>query len=322
MTITVRSNEPQTEKAAPASVGTQLSETAGSKEPTSAPEADASDKKQSSESEIEETEENEGENTESDSSEESQESEKDEVKDAKGKKKGGFQRRIDKLSAQKTAAQQEAEYWKQQALKGASESKQASTVETKAASSEGKPDPAKFETHSEYFEALTDWKTEQKLNERDQKLEKSKIENEQKKTVQTYQERAKAFAEKNADFDEALADVDDIVISPAVRDIILTSENGPELAYELAKNRDEFARICKLPSLAAAREIGKIESRLTPKSSSEKTESKKITSAPKPLAPVGTGGKGSTPKSIFDPNLSQSEYERLRKEQIKKRRQA
>jgi hypothetical protein len=40
----------------------------------------------------------------------------------KPKKKGGFQRRIDKLNAAKADAQREAEYWKQEALKSVSQS--------------------------------------------------------------------------------------------------------------------------------------------------------------------------------------------------------
>ena len=117
-----------------------------------------------------------------------------------------------------------------------------------------------------------------------------------------------------------LAEVDDIPLSPVLRDIFLSSENGPELAYELAKNRDEFKRVCALPPLAAAREMGKLESRLEPKSPSAALASTKTTKAPKPLDPVGTSGKGSAKKSLSDPGLSQKEYEELRAPQRAARR--
>lgn len=336
MTIVVRSNEkPAPEIKAPPS-GTE-SQGGPSNDTPSAPAHETAEQKQESlESETEETEvkkESESESppkTDDDPEEEAQKdelNEKDE-KDEKPKKKGGFQRRIDKLNARHAQAQAELEYWKEQAIKSAqkTQSPESETLAQKkplSFSSDQKPSPDHFDTHSAYVEALTDWKTEQKLKERDQKAERNRLETEQAKLVSTYVERKNAFSEKTPNFDEVIGEVDDIPVSATVRDMILSSDHGPELAYELAKNRDEYARVCKLPPVSAAREIGKIEARLTSKASADKkTDPKKITHAPKPLNPVGAGGKGSASKSLFDPNLSQAEYERLRMEQIKKRRQA
>jgi hypothetical protein len=313
MTIVVRSNEP---KAAPEA-------TPEAKEATtlSALEETTSEQNESTESDTEETEAKESPETEGEESETDSESKDDGKEKTVGKKKGGFQRRIDKLNAQKSAIQQEAEYWKQMALKSAGAQKDESKPvdQTKPATADGKPKADDFDTHAEFVEALTDWKTEQKLSERDQKLERSKLQTEQAKLVQTFTERREAFLKTAPDYDEVMESVDDVPLTPALREIILTSENGPEIAYELAKNRDEFERISKLSPLAVAREVGKLESRLSAKSSDGKTEQKKITKAPKPIDPVNAGGKGSAAKSIADPNLSQAEYERLRKEQMKRK---
>lgn len=320
MSIQVRSNETKapepTEAKAPESGAKESGEAT-----LSALDPKESEHKESETSEPSETEaKEEGETEESESHEDGEAQSKENKDEEKPKKKGGFQRRIDKLNARVSAKEQETEYWKQQALKGASESTKAPKVETsKPAAADGKPKADAFDTHSEYVEALTDWKTEQKLNERDQRLERSKLQIEQEKVVKSYNDRVKIFSEKTEDFQEVLAEVDDIPISPAIREILLTSENGPELAYELAKNREEYVRVCKLPPLAAAREMGKIEARMSPKTSEgTKQETKKITQAPKPLEPV-KAGKGSASKSIFDPTLSQSEYEKLRREQMKRR---
>lgn len=216
------------------------------------------------------------------------------------KKKGGFQRRIDKLTEQKMLAQQEAEYWKQQAIKSAGAPKaEPPKVELPSpAASDGKPKPDAFETHAEYVEALTDWKTDQKFKERDQKAENTRLETERAKQTTTYQEKAKAFLEKHPDFDEV---VEDLVVSPVVVGIIQTSENGPAIAYELGKNPDEAKRIAKLPPLQAALELGAIRSRIASKASGEKkTEPKRVSSAPAPLAPVGGGGKASGPKPTLE----------------------
>lgn len=237
----------------------------------------------------------------------------------KTKKRGGFQRRIDKLNAAKSAAQQEVEYWKQLALKGAGAPKtEATQDDSKPATADGEPDPDKFDTHAEYVRAVARWEAKQLRDEGRRESQKKALETERAKLAETYSERVKAFAEKVDDFQDAIDDVDDIPVSPAVSEIIFTSENGPALAYELAKNRAEFERINKLPPLAAARELGKIESRLASQASKETKPQTKTTQAPKPMEPV-RGGQAKVAKSIDDPDLSFTDYVKLRREQMKRR---
>jgi hypothetical protein len=290
----------------------------------SAPEAKASEHKEALASETKATEEKEREKTEEESSGDESEqldtaakNEQDETKP--GKKKGGIQKRFDKLSKEKSEAQREAEYWKKLALetKGATEAKKEPVETKKTEANDGKPKPESFDTHAEYVEALTDWKTDQKLNERDKKAEKNRFESEQSKKMQTYLEKKAAFAEKTPDFDDVIADADGIPVPHAVTQIIVESEHGPELAYELAKNRDEFARICKLPPLSAAREMGKFEAKIAALTSEAK-ETKKVTNAPKPLDPVGTGKGTSGPKKPEE--MSFPEYEKHRREQLRRKR--
>lgn len=280
----------------------------------SAPEVKAPEQNESSESD---TEEKEADKEEKDDARETEDdSESNESDKEKPKKKGGFQRRIDKLNARNTAAQQEIEYWKQQALKGAGEPKK-EPVDSKPEVAEGKPNPDKYDTHAEWAEALADWKVEQKLKERDQQLEKSKLKTEQETVLKAHTDRVKSFVAKTTDFEDVLTEVDHIPVSPTVQQIIVTSENGPELMYELAKNPKEYERICSLPPLAAARELGKIESKLSSQSKdTKKPETKKTTKAPEPISPVGSKG-GVVEKSIDDPNLTQAEYEKLRAKQMK-----
>lgn len=308
MSITVRSNEqPQPEI-----------KQEDSKEQT-APEAKTSVQNEALESETNETEQDEAKDElemEAESQDDAENS--NESKDDKPKKKSGFQRRIDKLNARNTAAAQEIEYWKQQALKKDAIESKVEKVESKSV--DGKPDPEHFESHSDYVEALTDWKIEMREKAAQQKAQKSQIETEQANAYKIHAERVKSFADKTEDFQEVLESVDDVPVSVTVQECILSSENGPALMYELAKNRAEYERICKLPPIAAARELGKIEFKIASNSSEEKKqEPKKLTNAPKPIAPVGSKS-ASVLKSLDDPNLSQAEYERIRAEQLKRKR--
>lgn len=238
------------------------------------------------------------------------------------KKRGGFQRRIDKLNQQKALAQQEAEYWKQQALKnaGAPKTEPLKAEPAKTAAGDGKPKPDAFDTHAEYVEALTDWKTDQKFKERDQKAEKTRLETEQTRQVTTYQQKAKAFLEKNPDFDEVVAD---LTVSPVVVGIIQSSDIGPEIAYELGKNPEEAKRIAMLSPLQAALELGAIKSRIASKAPGEKkSETKRVSSAPAPIASVGGGGRATAPPKTLEEAAqhSYSEYKRIREEQLKQSR--
>lgn len=324
MSIQVRSNDPvQSNPPPPQTVAIGADETSPSKANESAQDEPLSSLQKKPEAS--DTTEREGSEVVESKTEESGDANTDDTVEAKPDesarphKKGGFQKRIDKLNARLSDKDREIEYLRQVALKTPSNSNQEIKTESKKA--EGKPDASKFDTHAEFVEALTDWKTEQKLMERDQKQEQSRLQVERDKLSKAYSERVKAFAAKNKDFDDVVSDVDDITLSHTIRDAIFTSDNGPALAYELAKNRDELERINKLNPLAAARELGRFESRISSTPSEEKVQTKKITSAPKPLDPVGTGGKGSALKSIYQAEtLSQAEYEAIRREQIKRRR--
>lgn len=233
----------------------------------------------------------------------------------KSKKRSGFKRRIDKLNAKVSKAEQDAEYWRQEALK-AQPKKEATAVPEKKAT--GKPNADDFASVEEYHEALTDWKVDQKLTARDTEAKKTQLKTEHQKSVDAHVKRVEEFKENHEDFDSLMEDVDDIPMSAAIQTAILESENGAELMYELAKNREEYERIAKLPSFAAqSRELGKFEARLE---KAEPTEAKlKTTKAPTPIRPVSAKSAGSGKKTIFDEDLPQHEYERMREAKLARR---
>lgn len=235
----------------------------------------------------------------------------DEEKTLKAKKKGGFKKRIDKLNAKLTDKDREIEHWKKEALRNLKEEKSKPEVQAKTEAISTKPDPDKFDSHEDYIDALTDWKVEKKLSDKEQKSKQETQVSEFQAKVSSHQEKVNAFREKTEDFDEVLESVDDIELSLAVQDLILDSENGAELVYELAKNRDEFAKICKMSPMAAARELGKFESKLA-KAASAETKTTPTTKAPPPIKTISSG-KAVAAK---DPhNMSYEEYKSWRAKQ-------
>lgn len=226
-------------------------------------------------------------------------------------KKNGIQKRIDKLSKRAAEEAREKEFWKAEALKAKQSGEPKEEVEPPKAAFQatGKPVQDDFESFDDYLEALTDWKADQREQAREAKIRETQVKSEFENRVQTYRGKVKDFEKSHPDFRELVEEVGDMQLSPVLMDAIL--ENEPEFHYELVKNIKELERINGLSAIQAAREIGKIEARIA--SAKSKPEEKKITTkAPTPIKTVGTGSTGGARKSIFDPDLSQAEYERLR----------
>lgn len=280
----------------------------------SAPETkDSPEQKESTESGTEETEGKEEKLDESESDEETEES-KDAEKE-KPKKKSGFQRRIDKLNARETVQRERADRLEAE-LAALKASKQDAKVESPKAEA-GEPNPDDFEDHRSYVRAVAKYEAQQLLKEEKAKTEKSELESSHAAQMKAHFDRVKTFADKTSDWEDALAEVEDIQFSPTAQDVITSSELGPELIYELAKNRQEAERIAKLPPLAAARELGRLEAKILSRTSEAK-EPKKTTNAPKPINPTGSKG-GAVERNIYDPNISQADYERVRMKQRESR---
>lgn len=239
-------------------------------------------------------------------------SEKEETDLNKSNRAPGAEKRIKKLSREKNALRSENDNLRARvaALEVQRTPPQKEETPQKQNVS-GKPKADDFADHEQFVEALTDWKIEQKEVKR--RVDEAKVS--QQKQLESYVAKKNEFAEKHDDFDEIVESVNDIPMSITVHQLLLEDGGKPELAYELAKNRDEFKRICSLSPLAAAKALGAFEAKL---GVHEKPEPKKLTKAPKPIAPVGTKAKSDV--SIYDRDLSQRDFERLREEQIKSQR--
>lgn len=257
---------------------------------------------------------------EEDDSSEDQENSDDEGKakegEGKPKPKNGVQKRINKLNSRISerdqllaAKDREIELLRAQSSKGKQEQEEQPTT-TKAAA-EGKPNPNNFTEHDDYLEALTDWKVDQREKAREAKAKETEIKTEFQKKGDELRSSIEEFKKSHDDFDDLIADVNDIHLTPGHQEAIFTSKHAPALMYELANNREELERISKMSLFEAAREIGKIELRLS-KDSPDKKEVKQ-TKAPPPITPVGSKSSGRAAKSPDE--MSFQEYKKWRENQ-------
>lgn len=220
-----------------------------------------------------------------------------EVEGERIKKKGGFQRKIERQ--EREISELRAENARRDAMLekalAAIEKTAGTKQEEQVANENAPPSRDDFDDYQEYLEARTEWKTRETIRaemarnaEERQQLQKQEEQQQIQKSVeQQLEERKTKGREKYKDFQE-VALADDVPINPLMAEIIAGSDNGEDMAYFLGKNRDEALRIARLSPLAAAKELGALEASLKAKP----VAAPKVTAAPAPATPV-SGSSGS-----------------------------
>lgn len=192
----------------------------------------------------------------------------------KPKRKHWAHERIDDLTRRRREAEREAEYWKQRA--------------TQTVDPEG----------LEYEDGIAARVVQQTRTEQ---AETSKATAAQL-AAEAFGYRETIARERFADYD-AITRNPNVAITPAMAEVIHDSDVGPDVAYHLGKNPAEAARIASLPAHLQAREIGRIEERL-----SAPKPSRKVPAAPvQPVSAIAAGG-------VKDPSaMTMTEYAAARK---------
>lgn len=187
-------------------------------------------------------------------------------------------------------------------------------IETSKASSPTldiqRPKAEDYEDTEQFHKALDDYadkkadaKAEQKAKEREDAYKKKRLEEERQRESEAF---AQKWAKKQAAAVKAHSDFLQVE-SALVQDIksykvphlieqIIDSEQDTELVYYLGKNEEELERIALLSPTAAAREIGKIELKLS---------KPKQKNPPPPPNKIRGGGTSIDPR-----HESQEEYNR------------
>lgn len=224
---------------------------------------------------------------------------------AKPEKKG-VQGRIDELTRARYEAEREAKFWRDQAANRQS-------GKTSSTDAPAKPTKADFATDEDYFEALADYKAEQKVSAfREQSQAERAQEADAKETatkLDLYRERVQQASDALPDYD-AVVGASEVPAATHVLESILDSDVGPQLAYHLAKNPDVLERLNGMTPIQAAREIGRLETQVTANAAPPPPPTKRTTQAPPPINPV-RGGNGQFTKA--DDAMSDDEWYASRK---------
>jgi hypothetical protein len=101
------------------------------------------------------------------------------------------------------------------------------------------------------------------------------------------------------------------------------SEQGPELAYYLAKNPAFEAALRQMPESSVAYELGSLAYRLKTEREAVAKAAAKVSQAPPPVQKIdGSGEAGARvdPSSPDSDSLSDDEWKRRRERQLEKRK--
>jgi hypothetical protein len=235
-----------------------------------------------------------------------------EPEDEKPKAKG-VQKRIDELTRNWREAERRTEQLLEYVTRiqgDTADQKQVEAAGTAPTLEQFGYDEGKYQAAlMKFAETIADRKVSQKLSEWEQRQQ-------QTARTQTFKQREADFASTVDDYAERVYDPS-VPISSAMAEVIADSDIGPQLAYHLAENKDAAARIAAMSPVQAARELGKIEARLT----AAKDAPKPVSNAPPPpprIASAGTDGEV-RPDDPSSDKLSDKEWFERRTKQLRKK---
>jgi len=185
----------------------------------------------------------------------------------------GFQKRINKITADKYREQNRAEAAERE------------LAELKA-KQEQKPEP-KLEDFDYDEEALLDAKIDYRVNSATAQYQQN-YQQQQRDTLRAQAGevfKQKVEASGIEDYSETIHNlVATVPLKEKVVDAIQAVENGPEVAYYLGKNLDVADRLSQKDDISAAMELGRISAKLSA------TNNKRTTKAPDPVKTAASGG--------------------------------
>lgn len=189
---------------------------------------------------------------------------------------------------------------------------------TTAAADAPKPPKAEdFQNYSDFEDARAAFNTDRAvtkaLSETRKQESETRLAEARADLVEEFQEGIAAIKDRIPDYD-AVTDACKVAPRADVADMILSSEKGPHLAYELAKNNGAKLReIQQLSPVEAARAIGRLEARLSLPSP------KKTTQAPAPIKPVNGGASPTRDPASLANSEDVGDYINIMNERERKR---
>ena len=131
--------------------------------------------------------------------------------------------------------------------------------------------------------AQIDRQVEQRFAAMQTQQKAAQVQEQQQARASAFNAKAAEFAANVPDYQEAIGQIPEL--PPETLDAVMQSENGPALAYHLAKHLDVADEIASASPMVAAMRLGEISASLKATKPDIKTSA-----APAPIEPITSGG--------------------------------
>ena len=225
------------------------------------------------------------------------------------------QKRINKISREKFELRDENEKLRKELKELKGQVNEVSFAKKKAEHTMAKPQSTDFDDDEQYYEALGRWAAKDEIYEHEAQRPLEEEPSSEEVNQQSFENiRNKILTDgedKYEDFGEIVLKTDGTVV--ITQDMVLAagdSDNAADIFYYLGQHPEESHRIAGLRGNQIAREMGKIESMFLEENYDHKpgqdnefvekskkktsTKTKRVSSAPPPVKPIGGGGKQAT----------------------------
>ena len=248
-------------------------------------------------------------------------------------KRNRAQERIEDLVAERNAAKEYADYWREKALEVMQTSKPTQEPRQQPQAAQVPEVPPTLEQfgydQNKWAEAYSKWTDAQLTAKVEQALEQSRQQTQQRDIAMQFEEKINVFKETHPDFDIVMANPRLPQLDKIAAAMIVASDHSADISYKLGKNPDLATRISRMSSSQQALAIGRLENEVireqsaprsapTPSPAAPKpaAQVKPVTQAPEPLEPVPGGGA----PDVSPENMDTNEWMRSRLTQVRQNR--
>jgi hypothetical protein len=225
------------------------------------------------------------------------------------KKLGGFQKTIAKQAAELDELKRKLGEKPGEAAAPAAATTPAAAAATEVTYPVAKPKLEDCDSIEDFTEKLSDWKHDERDWKRASKDGIAAAQTVLQTRADNWNASVTAFKAEHDDYDARMAAVAEIKLSRPQQEVLLDSPHGVALAYELADDPDELARLIKLPPLAFARAIGKLEAAFPEAGDAAEEKPIKVSAAPPPFRSVNGAANRGVPNPA---TLSFADYRKAR----------
>jgi hypothetical protein len=223
----------------------------------------------------------------------------------------GVQKRLDELTRNWRQTERDRDHWRELALKQSQPQQKPQAAQSEPTLEGSGGDMTKF------VREHAAWAAREELRKAKEEEAQQKKQEKERERHQKYEERVNKTRTKYEDFDDLVTDPA-LPITPDMADYIRESDEGPEVAYWLAKNPQEAARIAQMNGRDADRALARIEARLSTPAPAPAAP-KPVTNAPPPPPTVGTASAAAKPGLADDGSIK--DWMKERTNQLRKRKE-